>query len=272
VAERIRHKNRCLTRWDIEHMLLDRFDELNQVKCIGYNGHENFISKGEIVIVAIPKVFGEKQFFEPKLSPELIEEIRDYLRKHTSPFLKMEIRNPSYEYIRLKAKIIFNGKSTGRYIRELQKDLLQFICPWFFNDNVDASLGGSIKKSALIQFVESRPYVSFLTGLSVIQLQMNDDGLYLLKDTAADTESTDSLLKGGTPWSVLIPSFSNDIDILDKPKFYAPVPADLSDFRIGNTLVIASDIPEVDEEIKLETGKVMEDSENQTPFLFTLNF
>lgn len=56
VAERIRHKNRCLTRWDIEHMLLDRFDELNQVKCIGYNGHENFISKGEIVIVAIPKV------------------------------------------------------------------------------------------------------------------------------------------------------------------------------------------------------------------------
>ncbi len=272
VSERIRHKNRCLTRWDIEHMLLNRFDELNQVKCIGYNGHENFISKGEIVIVAIPKVFGEKQFFEPKLSPELIEEIRDYLRKHTSPFLKMEIRNPSYEYIRLKAKIIFNGKSTGRYIRELQKDLLQFICPWFFNDNVDASLGGSIKKSELIQFVESRPYVSFLTGLSVIQLQMNDNGLYLLKDTAADTESTDSLLKGGTPWSVLIPSFSNDIDLLDKPTFYAPVPADLSDFRIGNTLVIASDIPEVEEEIRLEPGNMPENNEDQTPILFTLNF
>jgi hypothetical protein len=101
---------------------------------------------------------------------------------------------------------------------------------------------------------------------------MNDDGLYLLKDTAADTESTDSLLKGGTPWSVLIPSFSNDIDILDKPKFYAPVPADLSDFRIGNTLVIASDIPEVGEEIKLETGKVLEDYEKQTSILFTLNF
>lgn len=272
VAERIRHKNRCLTRWDIEHMLLNRFDELNQVKCIGYNGHEKFISKGEIVIVAIPKVSGEKQFFEPKLSPELIEEIRDYLRQHTSPFLKLEIRNPSYEYIRLKAKIMFNGKSTGRYIRELQKDLLQFICPWFFNDNVDASLGGSIKKSALIQFVESRPYVAFLTGLSLIQLQMNDDGLYLLKDTAADTESTDSLLKGGTPWSVLIPSFSNDIDILDKPKFYAPVPADLSDFRIGNTLVIASDIPEVSEEITFESGNILEDNESQTPILFTLNF
>ena len=133
-------------------------------------------------------------------------------------------------------------------------------------------MGGSIKKSELIQFVESRPYVAFLTGLSVIQLQMNDNGLYLLKDTAADTESTDSLLKGGTPWSVLIPSFSNDIDILDKPKFYAPVPADLSDFRIGDTLVIASDIPEVDEDIKLETGKVLEDYEDQTPILFTLNF
>ena len=35
-------------------------------KCIGYNSHENFISKGEIVIVAIPKVNGEKQFYEPK--------------------------------------------------------------------------------------------------------------------------------------------------------------------------------------------------------------
>ena len=272
VAERIRHKNRCLTRWDIEHMLLNRFDELNQVKCIGYNSHESFISKGEIVIVAIPKVNGEKQFYEPKLNPELIEEIRAFIITHTSPFLKLEIRNPSYEYLRLKAKVIFEGKSTGRFIRELQKDLLQFICPWFYNDNVDASLGGSIKKSALIQFVESRPYVKFVTGLSVIQLQMNDSGLYLLKDTASDIESTDSLLKGGTPWSVLIPSFSNDIDILDKPKFYAPVPADLSDFRIGNTLVIASDIPEGDEEIKMETGKVLEDYENQTPILFTLNF
>jgi hypothetical protein len=272
VAERIRHKNRCLTRWDIEHMLLNRFDDLNQVKCIGYNSHENFISKGEIVIVAIPKVNGEKQFYEPKLNPELIEEIRSFITAHTSPFLKLEIRNPSYEYLRLKAKVIFEGKSTGRFIRELQKDLLQFICPWFYNDNVDASLGGSIKKSALIQFVESRPYVKFVTGLSVIQLQMNDNGLYLLKDTASDIESTDSLLKGGTPWSVLIPSFSNDISILEKPKFYAPEPADLSDFRIGNTLVIASDNPPSTDNLELNDKNEMLNGANQYPVLFTLNF
>lgn len=272
VAERIRHKNRCLTRWDLEHMLLNRFDELNQVKCIGYNSHENFISKGEIVIVAIPKVYGEKQFYEPKLSPELIEEIRSFIIAHTSPFLKLEIRNPSYEYLRLKAKIIFDGKSTGRFINELQKDLLQFICPWFYNDNVDASLGGSIKKSALIQFVESRPYVKFLTGLSVIQLQMNDNGLYLLKDTASDSESTDSLLKGGTPWSVLIPSFSNDITILEKPQFHAPEPADLSDFRIGDTLVIASDLEESVMEMDENLNKEPKSDVTPSPILFTLNF
>ena len=271
VAERIRHKNRCLTRWDIEHMLLNRFDELNQVKCIGFNGNENFISKGEVIIVAIPKVKGEKQFYEPKLNPDLIEEIRDFMQAYTSPFLKLEIRNPSFEYLRLKAKIIFEGKSPGRYIKTLQQDLLQFICPWFYDDNVDASLGGSIKKSALIQFVESRPYVKILTGLSVIQLQVNDNGLYLLKDTAADIESTDSLLKGGTPWSVLIPSFSNDIEILEKPRFYAPVPANLSDFSIGNTLVIASDIPPSDEEVKPDKS-ASDHSNMQTPILFTLHF
>ena len=272
VAERIRHKNRCLTKWDIEHMLLNRFDELNQVKCIGYNSHESFISKGEIVIVATPKVNGEKQFYEPKLNPELIEDIRAFIIAHTSPFLKLEIRNPSYEYLRLKAKVIFEGKSTGRFIRELQKDLLHFICPWFYNDNVDASLGGSIKKSDLIHFVESRPYVKFLTGLSVIQLQMNDNGLYLLKDTASDIESTDSLLKGGTPWSVLIPSFSNDITILEKPQFHAPEPADLSDFRIGNTFVVASDIPLSTDDLELKDKKEMLNGANQYPVLFTLNF
>jgi hypothetical protein len=271
VAERIRHKNRCLTRWDIEHMLLNRFDELNQVKCIGYNGHENFIAKGEITIVAIPKVNGEKQFYEPKLNPELMEEIRDFIQEYTSPFLKLDIRNPSFEYIRLKAKIIFDGKSPGRYLRTLQQDLLQFICPWFYDDNVDASLGGSIKKSSLIHFVESRPYVKFLTGLSVIQLQVNDNGLYLLKDTAADVGSTDSLLKGGTPWSVLIPSFSNDIEILEKPKFYAPEPANFSDFSIGNTLVVASDIPEsIEEPSTIKTGT--DNANRQTPISFTLHF
>jgi hypothetical protein len=272
VAERIRHKNRCLTRWDVEHMLLNRFDVLNQVKCIGYNGHENYLSKGEMVIVAIPKVYGEKQFYEPKLNPELIEEIKSFISSYTSPFIRLEIRNPSYEYLRLKAKVIFEGKSTGLFMQELQKDLLQFICPWFYHDNVDASLGGSIKKSALIQFVESRPYVKFLTGLSVIQLQMNDNGLYLLKDTASDLSSTDSLLKGGTPWSVLIPSFSNDISILEKPQFHAPEPADLSDFRIGDTLVIASDIPDVPEEINPKSNQEVIRDADPYPVSFTLNF
>jgi hypothetical protein len=137
---------------------------------------------------------------------------------------------------------------------------------------VDASLGGSIKKSDLIHFVESRPYVKFLTGLSVIQLQMNDNGLYLLKDTASDIESTDSLLKGGTPWSVLIPSFSNDITILEKPQFHAPEPADLSDFRIGNTFVVASDIPLSTDDLELKDKKEMLNGANQYPVLFTLNF
>jgi len=272
IAESIRHKNRCLTRWDVERMLLDRFDSLNQVRCIGHQGYEQNVEQGALVIVAIPRVYGEKQFFEPKLSPELIGEMRDFLERSCSPFVRLEIRNPSYEYLRLKASILFEGKSPGRYIRQLQQDLLHFLCPWFYDDDVEAALGGSIRKSALAQFVENRPYVRFLTGLSIIQLQVSDNGIYMLKDTASDSASTDSLLQGGTPWSVLIPSFSNDITVLEKPVFRAPEPANLSDFRIGQTLVIGSD-QEKEPVVEVpDNNPTVGKSAADVPTTFTLTF
>jgi hypothetical protein len=59
---------------------------------------------------------------------------------------------------------------------------------------------------------------------------------------------------------------------LEKPQFHAPEPADLSDFRIGNTLVIASDIPPSMDDLEPRDINEMSDKKNQYPILFTLNF
>jgi hypothetical protein len=59
---------------------------------------------------------------------------------------------------------------------------------------------------------------------------------------------------------------------LEKPQFHAPEPADLSDFRIGNTLVIASDIPPSSDDLELKDKNEMLNGANQYPVLFTLNF
>jgi hypothetical protein len=255
-SETLRHKNRSISRWDFERMALGKFDWISQAKCIGHTGNELFVNKGEVYLVAIPKAAPNSRFYEPKLSPDDIRQLEDFLQSTCNPFVRIIVRNPSYEYVRIKCKIMFNSSSHGLILKQLQNDILNYICPWFYSQNINASLGGSIKKSDLINFIQSRSYVTYLTGISIIQLQTNLKGDYLMLDTAV-MEDGDELIQGATPWSVLVPSQYHDIEVLKREEYHAPEATSFSDLIIGENLVIISEpiisdneIPKLDSEEK----------------------
>lgn len=240
-SERLRHKNRCITRWDYERMLLGQFTFLSQVKCITPFGNEEFVKKGTLVIAAMPKIQMGTSFVPPNLSPGDLQAMEGFLKRYGSPFVRVEIRNPAYEEIRIKCKIRFTNQNQGMGIQALKEDLLRFICPWFFSEDVSAALGGSIKKSDLYHFIQSRPNVAFVTGLSVIHIRVDDAGQFSMHDSAIQDGEDSDLIIGGTPWSVLIPGGNHDFELIDRDEYAPPQPSALADLRIGVNMVISGE-------------------------------
>jgi hypothetical protein len=240
ISELLRHKRRCITRWDFERICLEHFNWLAQVKCIGPFEYADLLPGSEVHLVAIPKVDHSDKFYEPKLSPGEIKQIEQYLRQFCSPFVRLIVRNPSYEYIRIKCKLRLLAPNPGIALRQLHHDILRFLCPWFFSHDVQASLGGTIQRSDLIAFLHALPYVAYITGISVVQFQTDAEGRYSIRDSALQ-DDTDDLIKGGTPWSVLAPSQYHDFTLIDSDEYALPEPTSFADLKIGYNLFVPGD-------------------------------
>ena len=254
VSERLRHKNRAISRWDVERLVLNQFEKVGQVKCIGNFQNEHFIRKGNIIVIVIPKINDSSRFYEPTFSQGELNRIKEFLQKLSNPFVHIEVRNPTYEYLRIKGKVIFNGLESGEGIMNLVNDTAQFICPWFFANKMQAALGGSIKISDFFNFIQGLPYVEYLTGFSIAQIKSDSSDKVFLVDTANE-DFKGEVLEGGTPWSVFLLSMNHDFEVLEKAEYHAATPTKLSEMRIGEDLLIGS---EDFQEAPLNTGNDLE--------------
>lgn len=272
VSERLRHKNRAISRWDIERLVLNKFEEVGQVKCIGNFQNENFIRKGNIIVIVIPKIKDASRFYEPTFSQGELNRIKDFLMELTNPFTQIEVRNPTYEYLRIKGKVIFSGLEPGEGIMNLVNDTAQFICPWFFANKMQAALGGSIKISDLFNFIQGLSYVDYLTGFSIGQIKADSSNRVYLVDTANE-DFAGEVLEGGTPWSVFLLSMNHDFEVLEKAEYHKATPTNLSEMRIGEDLLIASEDVQEDSFEKsnnLEEPNHATDQEADNQFWFKL--
>ncbi|NJK31527.1 MAG: hypothetical protein HC927_03375, partial [Deltaproteobacteria bacterium] len=75
VSERLRHKQRALTAWDYERLVLDRFSQIYKIKC--FSGDE----PGRVEVIVIPDIRNALPGdpFAPKASTNLLADIQEYL-------------------------------------------------------------------------------------------------------------------------------------------------------------------------------------------------
>ena len=174
VSERLRHKQRAITIWDYEHIILEEFQKIFKVKCINQagfytgTGRGGFLRKlsGHVSVITIPNQNNNTNVnpLRPYTPIGLLNNINVYLKTITSPFVKLHVKNPQFEEIQLDFKVNFyEHLDVSFYKTQLNNDIEQFLCPWAFNNTRDISFGGKIYKSALINFVEERPYVNYVT-------------------------------------------------------------------------------------------------------------
>ncbi|NER81910.1 MAG: hypothetical protein F6K42_20560 [Leptolyngbya sp. SIO1D8] len=172
VSERLRHKYRAVTRWDYERLVLEQFPQIYKVKCLTQAEQSHAPSAAQVTVVVIPNLANTAPFLplEPKAPQYLLREIETHLQAHASPFVQVVVKNPHYEQIKYRVAVRFrSGYEQGYYLKQLNEELVRFLSPWAYEEQSDISFGSSIHSSAVIHFIETRPYVDYVANLKLIE-------------------------------------------------------------------------------------------------------
>jgi hypothetical protein len=175
-SERLRHRNRAVTPWDLERLVLEAFPDVFKVKCLPATDADGSSKAGDAALVIVPNVrrTGAVNVLEPRASAVLMEEIEEYVAGQTSPFATVRAIQPVFERLRVQADVVFAaGRDPGYYEGVLNDDLRRFLSPWAYEDGEDILFGARIYRSDILAFVEGREYVDHVTDL---QLYHSFDG------------------------------------------------------------------------------------------------
>lgn len=166
ISERLRHRNRAVTSWDYERLILERFPDVFKVKCLPYTSQDNKILPGHIKLVAVPdmRVNRSGKLLQPRSNIASLREIETFLKeKYLSGFVIPHADNPDYETLLVDCSVSFHhGFDPGFYTAQLQEDIRRFLSPWAYDEGQDIIFGGKIYKSEILAFIEGRPYVDFV--------------------------------------------------------------------------------------------------------------
>ncbi len=91
------------------------------------------------------------------------------------------------------------------FTKQLSTEIEQFLTPWAFDNKTEISFGGKIYKSALINFVEERSYVDYVTCFKMYQFINRTD-------PPKDVE----VAVGSTARSILVSYFDEENNIRHK--------------------------------------------------------
>jgi hypothetical protein len=215
-SERLRHKQRAVTPWDYERLVLRRFPEVYKVKCLPATSNETATTArdalGLVRLIVIPDIRGKSLFdpFEPKASSALLADIADYLAPLLSGSARLSVENADYVQVRIRVGVRFaDPNNPALWKQRLNDDLNRFLSPWAFEEGADIVIGRRIYASSIINFIDRRPYVDYVAG---IKLFSSDDGetFTLAPPGGPDGDSVGS----ERPDAVLVAARQHEIDLI----------------------------------------------------------
>lgn len=167
ISERLRHKNRALSMWDYEHMILENFPEVYKVKCLPSQNE-----LGVVNITVVPEIRQRLPFdpFRPKVAANVLEKIHQFITKHAPAYATIKVSNPTYLKVSVRCTIKFNqGLDEVFYTKKLNEEIKQFLSPWAYGDPTKIRLGGTLDAGLIINFIAERSYVDFVANLKLFQ-------------------------------------------------------------------------------------------------------
>lgn len=175
VSERLRHKQRALTPWDYERLVLQRFAQIYKAKCLSSAaGHE----AGEVEVIVIPDIRGAlpSDAFAPRASANVLADIEAYLRERAPGAANIRVRNAHYVPVLVRLGVRFMpGQDEGFAGKRLNEDLVRFLSPWAYGEGAELMIGGRIYASSIVDFVDRRDYVDYVAEIKLFRGRGQDD-------------------------------------------------------------------------------------------------
>lgn len=203
-SERLRHKNRAVSLWDIEHLILQAFPEVYKVKCLNHTCSTSFLSPGNVMVLVIPDTLNKNVYdiFQPTFSAAKLNEITAFLKEKAAPGLAIKVVNPQYEEVRIRLQVTFNsGLDKAFFMNELEKDIINYLSPWTSGEKLGIDFNSHFNKSSLVYFIEKLSYVDFIQEPRIFR---------------SNVEMGNNILPS-SPKHVLVAAKSHDISV------YAPL-------------------------------------------------
>lgn len=176
VSERLRHKNRAITLWDYEHLILQEFPEVFRVKCLNHtnNATNSFLSPGDVTLIVVPDIINKNVFdiYEPRVSTATLNKIQNYISNLNSMHVDAVVINPEYEKVVVKLSVKFYAEyDENFYKKQLNEDISKFLSPWAFDTSQDILFGIELHRSTVIDYIEKLYYVDYLAELEMAKLE-----------------------------------------------------------------------------------------------------
>ncbi|SHM71323.1 Baseplate J-like protein [Cyclobacterium lianum] len=172
VSERLRHKNRAVSLWDYEHLVLQEFPEVYKVKCLNHTCEKSFLSPGQVTLITVPDTVNKNVYdlLQPTLSAATLNQIKVFLEAKVSPQVKLTVMNPLYEEISIKVVVSFKpGLDKAYYSNLMEEDIKYHLAPWTAENRQAIDFSNSFNYSGLIYFIEKLDYVDFIQQLRVFK-------------------------------------------------------------------------------------------------------
>jgi hypothetical protein len=221
VSERLRHKQRALTLWDYERLVLERFPELYKVKCLPASADD----PGTVEVIVIPGVRGQSLSnpFEPKVPAALSSEIETYLSDKRPPQATLRVRNAYFVQVKVRVGVRFRGEGDeGFYKTLLNEDLNRYLSPWAYDEGADITIGGKIFANSIVSFIDGRDYVDYVAA---IELFSSKDGrtfrLAPVPVPKPDEPSEGYFVATDRPDGVLVAARQHEIDVISEVGYTA---------------------------------------------------
>lgn len=200
ISERLRHRQRAVTVWDYERLVLEKYPKIALVKCLPHTGDDDVTRAGQVTVAVVPypaTLAGNYRFY-PSVNAGQLTAIEEYLNTYNSFFVSgkgssttcrchhddptvtdepcgcqpestLRVRSAVFEPIRLDVCVRFRpGKDPIFYRNELNKALRTFLAPWATDASSPILFGASISTTQLLRFLENTDYVDVITKLNVI--------------------------------------------------------------------------------------------------------
>ncbi|QRR00607.1 hypothetical protein [Dyadobacter sandarakinus] len=200
IQERLRHRNRAVTIWDYERLLLEKFPKVALAKCLPHTRDTAVEAAGYVTLAVVPypgAMTGDGCYY-PVFNAGELEEMEDFLNRFNSFFVsgkgggtscccgceedksRLLVRNAMFEPVRLQVCVKFRkGREALFYKKQLNNDLKDFLAPWATDTQAPLVFGTRIYSVELLRFLENLDYVDAVLGMKVKHFPDRDSaGLY----------------------------------------------------------------------------------------------